>query len=456
MASLRKRGANWYFKFVNGDGRPDERKGCPDKRVTEQLAREAESEAARERARVADPFKAHRTRAISEHVDDYLAFLRSKGGTSKHIALTATRLNAILAGCNVERLADLNAARVADWLAQQRGVGMAAATSNHHLQAVAGFGRWLIKHRRIADNPLAPLAPVNTKTDRRHDRGVLSDHEFTAVIQATRPAVAFRGLSGDDRAMLYLTAAYTGLRASELASLTTASFDLDSKQPTVRVQAAYTKNGDEAVLPLRPDLCDLLRPYLAGRPTEAPVWPGTWVERSAKMLRNDLERAGVAYVDGDGRFRDFHSLRHRFGSELAMANVPPKVAQTLMRHSTITLTLDRYAHVGLHDTAGALDKLPPLPASNPTAEPASMRATGTDGRPVGGRLATHLPLEGDASGRVLSHPDVMPRLSDQASMDRNSLGMTGFDVSGRDLTEPVASSGGGTRTPDTRIMIPLL
>src|SRR4051794_40822803 len=101
-----------------------------------------------------------------------------------------------------------------------------------------------------------------------------------------------------------------------MAENPTASFDLDSDQPVVRVRAAYTKNGDEAVLPLRPDLCDLLRPYLAGRPAVAPVWPGTWVERSARMLRKDLERAEVAYVDDEGRYRDFHSLRHRFGSEL--------------------------------------------------------------------------------------------------------------------------------------------
>jgi hypothetical protein len=34
--------------------------------------------------------------------------------------------------------------------------------------------------------------------------------------------------------------------------------------------------------------------------------------------------------------------------------------------------------------------------------------------------------------------------------------LEGLDASGRDLTGTVASSGGGTRTPDTRIMIPLL
>ena len=39
MASLRKRGRVWYYKFIDGGGRPCERKGCPDKRATEEMAR---------------------------------------------------------------------------------------------------------------------------------------------------------------------------------------------------------------------------------------------------------------------------------------------------------------------------------------------------------------------------------------------------------------------------------
>ena len=157
-------------------------------------------------------------------------------------------------------------------------------------------------------------------------------------------------------------------------------------------------------MPLRPDLAEILRSYLAGRPPDALVWPGTWVERSARMLRHDLERAGVAYVDPEGKYRDFHSLRHRLGSELAKANVPPKVAQTLMRHSTITLTMDRYSHIGLWDTAGALDKLPVPSDHYPEPDPAIMQATGTQGQHISEPFAAYLPHGGDATGRNLTEP----------------------------------------------------
>src|SRR5437870_7287637 len=72
-----------------------------------------------------------------------------------------------------------------------------------------------------------------------------------------------------DRAILYLTAAYTGFRESELASLATDSFDFDATPPTVWVQAAYSKRIRRDVQPLRSDLAELLRKWLAQRPSVA-------------------------------------------------------------------------------------------------------------------------------------------------------------------------------------------
>ena len=188
--------------------------------------------------------------------------------------------------------------------------------------------------------------------------------------------VAWSYLAGHDRAVLYLTAAYTGLRASELASLTPGSFDLNSIPPSVAVEAAYSKHRRRDELPLRPDLAEVLRDYLRSRPTGSPVWPGTWVERAARMVGDDLKGADIPYMDATGRFFDFHALRHQFISRLALSGVSVKAAQTLARHSTVTLTIDRYAHAGLKDTAEALDP----PARSPgRPEPASSGCSGRDG-----------------------------------------------------------------------------
>ena len=171
------------------------------------------------------------------------------------------------------------------------------------------------------------------------------------VTTTGKSEVTLYGLDGRDRAMLYQVAVNTGLRASELASLTPTSLDLDSPTPTVRCLGAYTKNGQEAVLPLRAELAKALDKWLDGRPAEGPLWPGNWSQfNSAKVIRADLAAAREAwmktaktaeakqecerssflkYADASGRYADFHSLRHTFISNLAKAGVHPKNAQAL-------------------------------------------------------------------------------------------------------------------------------
>ncbi|MBN1808600.1 MAG: tyrosine-type recombinase/integrase [Planctomycetes bacterium] len=84
------------------------------------------------------------------------------------------------------------------------------------------------------------------------------------------------------------------------------------------------------------------------------------------MMRADLEAAGVPYADGAGKIADFHSLRHTFISNLVAGGVHPKVAQTLARHSSITLTMDHYTHVAIGGLVSALGTLPDFSA--PEAE----------------------------------------------------------------------------------------
>ena len=86
---------------------------------------------------------------------------------------------------------------------------------------------------------------------------------------------------------------------------------------------------------------------------------------------------------------DFHALRHTTGSWLPTQNVHSKIVQRIMRHSTITLTMDRYTHLFRGDESAAVAKLPDLGPTRPNAEP--IRATGTCD---GARRPLHLPESG--------------------------------------------------------------
>jgi integrase len=55
-----------------------------------------------------------------------------------------------------------------------------------------------------------------------------------------------------------------------------------------------------------------------------------------------------------------HCLRHTFATLLARNGVSPSIAQKLMRHSDIRLTMNTYTHLDLADTAGAVASLPTI------------------------------------------------------------------------------------------------
>src|SRR5262249_29915576 len=88
----------------------------------------------------------------------------------------------------------------------------------------------------------------------------------------------------------------------------------------------------------------------------------------------------LAYNDPDGRYADFHALRHTFITNMVKSGIAPKAAQCLARHSTIDLTMNIYTSLTVHDQASALTCLPPVPAiDEANAESGALRATGTDG-----------------------------------------------------------------------------
>src|ERR1019366_8890115 len=100
----------------------------------------------------------------------------------------------------------------------------------------------------------------NAKTDRRHNRRALDEIELGRLLtSASGSASTFEGLTGVDRSMIYMLAMSSGLRASELASVTPSSFALEGVGPTVTVRAAYTKNRIEAEQPLPADVASAFR-----------------------------------------------------------------------------------------------------------------------------------------------------------------------------------------------------
>jgi integrase len=459
MASLRKRGRCWYYRVVDADGVRHERRGCPDRRVTEGLAAAAEAEVARIRCGLSDPKAARLAAAerkpILTHLDDFNAALASKGGKPKHVRQTRLYAARVIHLAAVVSVSGLTSSAVMASLAALRSDGLSARTLNAHLTAVKQFARWLQRDGRCLDNPLAGLSRLPEAADRRVVRRPLEADDARRLIDATRSAPPWRGMTGPDRAMLYLIGAVTGFRREELASLTPGSFALDGKPPTIVCEAGYTKNGRTAEQPVPEAVADALRPWVASRPIGRPVFDAL-PEKTAVMLRADTTAAGIDPVDPSGRVFGMHSLRHGFVTMLAKAGVPLKAMMTLARHSDPKLTMNVYSHLTLHDTAAALDALPDLTAPAPLPE--ALGATGTDPgvTSISKRFAPLLPHGGDGTGRELSDAGGSNETTPDVGGCRNTLAMSGLDASGRELSDAVASAPRRTRTYNPLIKSQLL
>jgi integrase len=167
---------------------------------------------------------------------------------------------------------------------------------------------------------------------------------------------------GQERALVYKFMMLTGLRHGEVASLTVNAICLDETNPYVQVEGKYAKSGRAATPPLRGDLADDLRKHVArlagGGQTPPDARLFNLGRNFLRAFNLDLAAAGIAKRDAQGRTVDVHGMRHTFATLLARKGVTPSVAQKLMRHSDIRLTMNTYTHLDLTDTAGAVAALP--------------------------------------------------------------------------------------------------
>ncbi|MCD7896242.1 MAG: tyrosine-type recombinase/integrase, partial [Planctomycetaceae bacterium] len=184
--------------------------------------------------------------------------------------------------------------------------------------------------------PLSRLSKVNESADTRHERRAFTPEEVTRLLGATEAAGVSFGMTGPERVLLYRLALETGLRYSEIRSLTRSSFAFDAKPATVFLAAQDAKNGRDATIMLREPLAAALADYMR---LHAPIAPAFRMQdgKGAKMLKADCEAAGVDYVDEAGRYGDFHALRHTFITNLARPGSIPKLLRNWRGTATSTL-----------------------------------------------------------------------------------------------------------------------
>ena len=395
---VREKSKKWYGEYKDAQGITRRAPLMTDKAASQAKLNELVRNEERRSVGLFDPYEEHRRRSVSDHITDYGAFLEAKDNSEQHVNQTISRIRRLAAGCKFERLSDIDAAKVAGWLLRQRKQSkrFSIQTSNFYLDSFKYLCNWLVRHERLAKNPVSLLQRLNVETDRRHDRRSLGDEEFERLLEvATNSDRRVEGVEGRDRAMLYILAAWTGYRRRELASLTLRSFELDAETPIVEVRAAYSKRRREDAVPLHDFVVEQLRVWLAEKPDLAPDdpifdlrTPKGDLRRTSKMMKKDLSTARenwleespseeerkeressdfLRYENAKGEFADFHANRHTFITRLSRSGISLGMAQKLARHSDPRLTANRYTHLEIEETAAAISNIP-----HPTKSTAGM------------------------------------------------------------------------------------
>ncbi len=221
----------------------------------------------------------------------------------------------------------------------------------------------------MLDNPLIGMKEENEAVDLRHEREPLTEEQFLELHRtATKSEVVIEGYDGETRATIYLLAYATGLRRSEMASLTPRSFNFDPDAPTVTVEAAFSKHRRQDVIELPKVIVPLLG-VDCSKPDE-PIFSAPH-RKTHKMLRLDREAASISYQSETGKYRDFHALRHAYITRVWQAGAAPNVARTLARHSDLRATM-RYSHTRRDEERRIVDRMngfPKLPAEDEPENP---------------------------------------------------------------------------------------
>lgn len=167
---------------------------------------------------------------------------------------------------------------------------------------------------------------------------------------------------------LIMTALLTGMRMSELRGLKWGAIDFDRNIITVRERAdRYCEMGScksktsRREIPFGPELRRVLQTWRPACPAGALdlVFPNgvgnveTHSNVYNRIFKPLMLKCGI--VDGEGAPRfSLHAMRHAAASLFIEQGWPPKKIQTMLGHSSITMTYDVYGHL-FHDPAKDVD-----------------------------------------------------------------------------------------------------
>ncbi len=227
------------------------------------------------------------------------------------------------------------------WLVWLQSQGMQARTVNRKLTALRSYYKFQFKSGLRSDNPASSLKGVKIPKTRSVP---LSEAEMRVLLDEFPFSDDFKGLR--DKAVIQ-TFYETGMRRAELIGLTCADVDLSSRQ--IRI---HGKGGKERLVPMLPDLAEILERYKAERDMEfgpfSPGMPFFVTDKGKKLYDMFVYRLINRYISIVSRKekRSPHMIRHSFATHILNRGADLHTIKQLLGHSSLAAT-QHYLHSGL-------------------------------------------------------------------------------------------------------------
>jgi integrase len=292
------------------------------------------------------------------------------------VARSEVALNNILPRISASRACQVSHDLAVRYREERLAEGKSPRTINIEVNVLSAMLHWATQpgHQLIGNNPLDGLEPL--PHDSPKEGRALSEEEVRRLLDISPPH--WRDI--------WYAFLVTGLRRSELTSLTFNDIDWQGRELIVRGEVA--KNHRERRIPIDDGLWDILKRQEAGRKDRKPGKGKT--ARVTEQIRERFTRdhvfvtvtntpldqrsnlyvtfirwckkAGIPTktVNAAGRVVehvDIHSFRRTFATNLIVGGADPESVRQLLGHSTLEMTMKIYTKIRNQTKRQALGRL---------------------------------------------------------------------------------------------------
>jgi integrase len=251
-------------------------------------------------------------------------------------------------------IGSITAAELDSLLGTMLRSGLARSSVVRFRATLSAMFSWAVLSKLISRNPLDGVkVPTGLATNEAHEIYPFSLAEF-------RELIVRLGKINSEQAEIAHVLGLTGIRWGELCALRVRdvqavprmSFLVARSAPDGHATRNVTKGGVARSVPLPPELIDIVARRMEGKTSQELLFSSP----NGKPLNGNNWKRGMKWAEL-GLGRRVHDLRHTAATLWLTNGLDPKVVQSWLGHSSLTLTVDLYGHwMGNDADAAALAK----------------------------------------------------------------------------------------------------